>query len=109
MRAGARIAPRPGRPLLHREGAEAAQLDPIAARHGGDDLAEDGVDDVLDVTLIEMRILGGNALNEFGLDHGSPAKRCFSPQFAIPGCQRANKPSRVNSCSDATALQPSSA
>ena len=57
VRAGARIAPGAGRPVLDREGAEAAQLDPVAARHRGDDLIEDGVDDVLDVALIEMRVL----------------------------------------------------
>jgi len=44
--------------------AEAAQLDPVAARHGGDDLAQDRIHDILDVTLIEMRILLGNPLHE---------------------------------------------
>src|SRR5688572_24069710 len=35
---GARIAAGAGRALLHREGAEAAQLDPVATRQRGDDL-----------------------------------------------------------------------
>src|SRR5215213_5596103 len=69
MRAGARVAPGAGRPILDREGAEAAQLDPVAARHRGDDLVEDRVDDVLDVALIEMRIGRRNMLYQFGLDH----------------------------------------
>ena len=34
MRAGARIAAGAGRPVLDRKGAEAAQLDAVAARHG---------------------------------------------------------------------------
>ena len=33
------------------------------------DFAEHGVDDVLDVALIEMRVLRGDALDELGLDH----------------------------------------
>src|SRR4029453_17914200 len=40
MGAGARIAPHAGGTILDREGAEAAQLDPVAARHGGHDLTE---------------------------------------------------------------------
>src|SRR5581483_3152090 len=57
MRAGARIASGAGGTALHREGAKAAQLDPVAARHRAGDFVEDGVDDVLDVALIKMRIL----------------------------------------------------
>ena len=88
MGAGARIAAGARRALLHREGAEAAQFDPIAARHGGDDLAEDGVDDVLDVALIKMRVLRGNALNEFGLDHGPPANAAPETQDDGPKQKR---------------------
>ena len=40
---------------------------PRAKRVG--DLAENGVDDVFDVALIEMRVAGRHALHEFGLDH----------------------------------------
>ena len=69
MSAGARVAAGPRRALLHRKRAEAAQLDTIATRHRGDDLAKDRVDDVLDVTLLEVRILIGNFLHEFRLDH----------------------------------------
>ena len=56
MGAGARIAAGASRTVLHRESAETAQLDAVAARHRRDDLAEDGVNDVLDVALVEMRI-----------------------------------------------------
>src|SRR5512146_2305377 len=38
MRAGTRIAPRAGRTVLDREGAETAQLDPVAARQRRHDL-----------------------------------------------------------------------
>ena len=69
MGAGSRVAAGARRALLHREGAEATQLDAVAARHGGHNLVEDSVDDVLDVTLIEVRVLRRNVLNEFGLDH----------------------------------------
>src|SRR5262245_22196710 len=67
--AGARVASGPGRAILHGEGSEAAQLDAVAARHRGDDLAENGIDDVLDVALVEMRVLRGDALHELGFDH----------------------------------------
>src|SRR6266478_3097933 len=72
--AGARIAPGPGRAVLDRESAEAAQLDPVAARHRRDDLAENGVHDVLHVALVEMRVLRRDALHELGFDH-----RCCRP------------------------------
>src|SRR5262245_56662934 len=52
VRAGARVAAGAGRTILDGERAEAAQLDAIAPRHGGDDLAENGVDDVLHVALV---------------------------------------------------------
>src|SRR5262249_53063698 len=57
MRAGARIAPHARRAIFDREGAEAPQLDPVAARHGGHDLPEYSVYHVLYVTLLKVRIL----------------------------------------------------
>src|SRR3982750_4481230 len=68
MRAGARIAPGTRRAMFHRERAEAAQLHAVAARERGRDLTEHGIHDVLDVALIEMRILSGDALNKLGFD-----------------------------------------
>src|SRR3954468_19062717 len=69
MGAGARIAAGPGRTMLDRERAETAQLDPIAARQGRHDLIENRVDDILDIPLIEVRVVLGDALNQFGFDH----------------------------------------
>src|ERR1700686_3385501 len=111
MGAGARIAAGARRALLHRERAEAAQLDPVAARHRRDDLVENGVDDVLHVALVEVRILRGDMLNQFRLDHIRPPsvarERCLG-QFAAAGCQRANRPSRLNRSTSATMPQSSS-
>src|SRR6185437_15670598 len=62
---GARIAASSRRAFLHRERAEAAQLDAITARHRGDDLAQNGVDDILDIALIKVRVLLGDLLDQF--------------------------------------------
>ena len=81
MRAGARIAAGPRGAVLDRERAETAQLDPVATRQGGDDLVEDRVDDVLDVPLIEVRVVLGDTLNEFGLDHRDWDPGTCGPHF----------------------------
>src|SRR5262249_32817294 len=67
--AGPPVAARPRPAALSGGGAEAAQLDPVAGRHGRDDLPEKGVDDVFHVALVEMRVLRRDALHELGLDH----------------------------------------
>src|SRR5581483_6896110 len=90
MRARARIAAGASGTMLDRESTKATQLNSVAARHRAGDLAEDGVEDVLDVALIEMRILSGNPLHKLRLDHG-PALPTHS---ATGGCQSANRPSR---------------
>ena len=69
MGAGARIAPGAGGTMLHRERAETAQLDAVAARQRCDDLIENRVHDVLDIPLIEVRVVLGDTLNKFGFDH----------------------------------------
>ena len=69
------------------------------------DLAEDGVDDVLDVALIEMRILRGDALHKFGLDH-DPALAALVNRDA-GGCQSAKRPSRLSRSTACTAPQSS--
>src|SRR3984885_1204358 len=81
--AGARIAPGAGLSLFGRERAEAAQLDALSASESIRDLAEDGVDNVLDVTLIKMRIAGRHALHELRLDHRMSPTRNASA-FASP-------------------------
>jgi hypothetical protein len=61
----ARVAPGPRRTMLDRKVAEAAQFDPVAASHSGDDGVKDGVYDIIDVTMKEVRVLAGNA-HKFG-------------------------------------------
>ena len=73
--AGARVAAGARWALLHRERTEAAQLDAVAARHCGNDLAQDGVDNVLDVALIKVRILLGDFLDQLRFDHGAACQR----------------------------------
>ena len=58
--AGARVAAPPRLPALDRERTEAPQLDPVAPRQGVGDRVEDRVDDVLDVALVEVRVLLGD-------------------------------------------------
>src|SRR5438552_3934954 len=79
MRAGAGVSAGAGRSILDREGAESPELDPIAARHRADDLAENGIDDVLDITLIKMRVLRRNALHKLRLDHCRLPPRLHGP------------------------------
>lgn len=73
-RTGSRIAALPSRPVLYREGAETAQLDPISPRKSFDDLIEHNIDDALYVTVIEMRIGTCDLVNQLGFDHYRP--RC---------------------------------
>jgi hypothetical protein len=55
--------------MLHRECAEAAQFHAVTTRKSGDDFIENGIHDVLDIPLVKMRVVLGDALNEFGFDH----------------------------------------
>jgi hypothetical protein len=55
--------------MLHRKRAETAQFNPIAARQRSDDFIEDRVHNILHIPLIEMWVVFGDALNEFGFDH----------------------------------------
>jgi len=68
MRAGARVASRTGRAMLDRESAETAQLDAVAARQRSYDLIENRIHNVLHIPLVEVRVVLGDALNEFGFD-----------------------------------------
>ena len=67
--AGTWIAAGASRAVLHRECTKTAQLDPIAARQGSDDLIEDRVHNVLDIPLVKVRVMLGDTLDEFGFDH----------------------------------------
>src|SRR5260370_31598496 len=73
--AGARVAAETRIAALHGKGAEAAQLDAVAARQGGADLVENCGHDQLDIALIEMRVKLGQTLDEFRLRHGSSRRR----------------------------------
>lgn len=72
MRPSSRIATDPRRSLFHGEGSEPAQLDAVAMGERRDDLAKDRVDDILNIALVKMWVLRGNALNQFGFNHYSP-------------------------------------
>ena len=61
---GARVAPRPCRAVLDRKRAESAQFHAVTAGERGHDLAQDRIDDVFDIALVEVRILSRNALNK---------------------------------------------
>jgi hypothetical protein len=63
---------------LDRKHPKAAQLDPIAARERGRDRVEDGVDDGLNVPLVQVRVLLGKLLNQFGLDHAGFRSRALA-------------------------------
>src|ERR1700759_3838073 len=67
--ASARVAARARGPMLDRESAKTAQFDAIAARQRSHDLIENRVHDILDIPLVKVRVVLGNALNEFGFDH----------------------------------------
>jgi hypothetical protein len=55
--------------VLYRKRTETTELDPIATRQGSDDLIEDRVYNVLDIPLVEVRIVLGDTLDEFRFDH----------------------------------------
>ena len=63
------VAADAGVALLDGEGAEAAQLHPVAIGERADHLLEDGVHDPLDVALVEVRIVVGDLLDQLGSDH----------------------------------------
>jgi hypothetical protein len=70
-----------------RKSAETPYLDAVTARQRGNDLVENGVDDFLYVTLIEMWVLVEYTPDELRLDH----------QYRPRGrsCVTADKPARV--------------
>ena len=51
--------------MLDGESSEAAQFHAVSTRHRRGDLAENRVDDVLDIALVQVRILGGDLLDKF--------------------------------------------
>src|SRR3954447_7925243 len=65
----ARVSSHARVPLLDREHAKAAQFNPIPLRQRGRDRVQNGVDDGLHVPLVQVRVLLGDPLNQFRLDH----------------------------------------
>src|SRR3954464_687081 len=65
----ARVSSRARVPLLDREHAKAAQFNPISPRQCSRDRVQNGVDDGLHVPLVQVRVLLGDPLNQFRLDH----------------------------------------
>src|SRR5262249_16011180 len=87
-RAGARVAAFARRPLLDRERPEAAQFDGVGARQGSGVLGQDGVDDILDIPLVKVRILRCDPLNELGFDHcGRPLAGAATGMVSWPRCR----------------------
>lgn len=67
--AGPRIAPSTGFPLPSLEGAEAAQLDPVAFGQSYGDAVEDRLHQRLDLVLVEVWVLRRDAGDELGSEH----------------------------------------
>ena len=72
MRARARVAADAGVSFLDGKCSETPDFHPVASRQRIGDLVENGVHDVLGITLIEFGIVIGDFLNELGLDHTGP-------------------------------------
>ena len=51
---------------------EASQLYTVPLSESSDDLLKDGIDDLLDISFVEMRIPSHEAQYQLGLDHGGP-------------------------------------
>jgi hypothetical protein len=63
------IAARASATALHPKRAEATKLDSVASCEGITNGAEDGVHNFLDISLIQVRVLLSESLDEFGFDH----------------------------------------
>jgi len=66
---GPRIATDPGGAVFDGEGTKSAQLNPVSTHEGLGDLIKNCIHDILDITLVEMRILFGDMLNQLRFDH----------------------------------------
>ena len=67
--AGARVAAGIGSPLARRKYPEAAEFNAISSAQRRVDRAQDRLDETLDITRIETRILRGDAVDKLGSDH----------------------------------------
>jgi len=71
---GARISSGSACAKLRKKHSKPPQLDPITACHCGGNLCKNGVDDLLGVLPIQMRVLGRYPVNEFGFNHSKAPK-----------------------------------
>jgi hypothetical protein len=83
---GAGIAPDSRRALFSREGAKAAQFDALAPNEPRSDLFKNGIDNVFDITLIEMGITRRNPLRQFRFNQWKTPSRDIKPAFPAPSC-----------------------
>src|SRR4051794_24622476 len=72
---GARIAADAGVALLDGEGPETPQFDPVATSQRLGYLVENGGDDLLDIPLVEVRVLFRKTQDQLRLGH----RPCFPP------------------------------
>ena len=71
--------------MLHRERAEAAQLNAVATSERAGNFVEYDIDDAFDVALKQVRIGARHLLNQLRLDHVMPHKAAFArPRAAAP-------------------------
>ena len=90
--AGSRIAALASVATLDGKGSEPAELDAVSARQRDDDFVENRIDDALNVTVIEMRVLLSDQLYQLGLDHSTPRARPLT--LAPDLSSRASLPNR---------------
>jgi hypothetical protein len=86
---GARVAPDPSVATPHREGAEPAQLDALAASQSGGDLVEDRRNDEFSILLPQMRIAGDDFGDELCPGHRRRPRGSFSAQSTQRGSRAA--------------------
>jgi hypothetical protein len=78
--AGAGVAAGTGAPFPDRKRPETANFDPVSPAQRFVDRARGRIDETLNITPIEMRILCSDASNKLGFDH-----RVAAPAYSQPG------------------------
>jgi hypothetical protein len=99
--AGARVAAGMGFPLARRKYPEAAEFNAVSSAQRRVERAQDRVDETLNITLVEMRIPRGDAVDKLGSDHRVVPPRGYRPHGmtvqrsggrppSAPGCRASN-------------------
>jgi hypothetical protein len=87
--AGARVAAGMGSPPTRRKYPEAAEFNPVSSALRRVDRAQDRADETLNITLVETRILRGDAVDKLGFDHRVVPPRGYRPRgMAVPDSGR---------------------